>query len=97
MLHVGPVRVIRHVLETVTGLTKTACSKHKIGMIEVETPMLVEAGRQSGPLSFEDWLCYLFCKEEKWVCVTNDRALRRECDRGKVLSRRGLGLMVDLV
>lgn len=66
-------------------------------MVDVETNVLVEAGARSGPLSFEDWLCFLVCRERSWSCLTNDRALLRECRKARIRVRRGLGLMVDLV
>lgn len=95
--HTGKVYVLDEVLRTVDGLNKTKCKRHGITVIEADTELLLAAGKHSGALSFEDWLCYLACETEGWVYVTNDRALIRTCRQGKVQHRRGLRLMVELV
>ena len=54
----------------------------------------------SGPapcVSFNDRLCFVVCDEQSWTCVTNDRALRRLCERHGIRTRFGLRLVVDLV
>ena len=84
-------------LKTVDDLSVTQCKKLGISIVEAETTLLLEAGRRSGALSFEDWLCFLLCQQNGWTCVTNDRALIRECKQCKIHYRRGLRLMIDLI
>ena len=95
--HVGRVAVLSSVLEEVRDLTAAECKRLGIGIIEVETDRLLAATEIESRVSFNDRLCLVVCREEDWTCVTNDAALRRLCERHGVKTRRGLGLMVDLV
>ena len=95
--HIGPLYVLRQVLETVDGLSERDCRRLGIQVVEADTDSLVEAGSLSGALSFEDWLCFITCRDRSWTCVTNDGALIRECRGSSIRFRRGLRLMVDLV
>lgn len=95
--HIGPLYVLEQVLDTVEGLTERDCRRLGIETLEADTAALLEAGSLSGPLSFEDWLCFVTCREQRWTCLTNDGSLIRECGAGGVYTRRGLSLMVELV
>jgi len=95
--YTGPLYVLRQVLDTVNGLSESRCKRLGITIIEADTLVLLEAGKQSGPLSFEDWLCYLLCQQNRWICVTNDRVLIQICKNNGITYRRGLRLMIDLV
>ena len=44
-------------------------------VIDVETPTLLAAAEVKAPVSFNDSLCFVVCRERGWTCVTNDRAL----------------------
>ena len=94
---IGQVHVLAETLATVRQLSARDCRRYGIHVIQTETDVLVEAGQLSGPLSFEDWLSLITCRNKSWTCLTNDRALIRTCRQHKVLWRRGLGLMIDLV
>jgi hypothetical protein len=85
------------VLDNVDRLTERDCRRLGIKVIEADTDSLVEAGSKSGALSFEDWLCFITCRDQQWTCLTNDGALIRECGNATVAVRRGLSLMVELV
>ncbi len=95
--HVGKVCVLKQKLATVEDLTARDCKKHDIEVIDVDTDVLVEAGAKAGRLSFEDWLCFVVCRDRAWSCLSNDRALLGECRKAGISVRRGLGLMVELV
>ena len=95
--HVGKVCVLKQTLATVEDLTARDCKKHDIEVIDVDTDVLVEAGAKAGRLSFEDWLCFVVCRDRAWSCLSNDRALLGECRKAGISIRRGLGLMVELV
>lgn len=95
--HIGPLYVLRQVLETVGGLTERDCRRLGIQIIEADTKALVEAGSMSGALSLEDWLCLIACRDHQWTCLTNDGSLIRQCGNATVQVRRGLSLMVELV
>ena len=85
------------VLDEVHGLTRRKCESLGIEVVEVEMPTLEAVAEMKPPLSFNDRLCFVVCQERGWTCVTNDRALRDLCRRHDVKTRRGLGLLVDLV
>lgn len=54
------------------------------------------AGGKSGSLSFEDWLCLLTAKRHGFICVTNDKNLRRHCEADGVSLLWGLELVAAL-
>jgi len=94
---IGPLYVLRQVLDTVGGLSERECRRLGIQVVEADTAVLLEAGSKEGALSFEDWLCFITCRDENWTCITNDGSLRRKCEGADVATRRGLSLMVELV
>ena len=95
--HVGQVAVVPSVLEEVRGVTATQCARLGIEVVAVSTALILQATQVESSVSFNDRLCLVVCREERWTCVTNDGALRRLCERHGVETRFGLGLMVDLV
>ena len=96
--HIGPVKVIRQVLDSVDQLSDRDCTSLNIEIVDLDTELLLEAGAKTGgSLSFEDRLGLIACRENGWTCLTNDGALIRACGEAKVPVRRGLRLMLDLV
>lgn len=95
--YVGRVVVLEQVLGEVRGLTAEECERSGIDVIVAETECMLQAAAVESNVSFSDRLCLVTCREEGWTCVTNDRALRRLCQRHGVETRYGLSLMVDLV
>ena len=95
--HLGQVAVVPSVLEEVRDVTAAQCTRLGIEVIEVSTDLMLQAAQVESSISFSDRLCLVVCREEEWICVTNDGALRRLCERHGVETRFGLGLMVDLV
>ena len=95
--HVGPVAVLSPVLDEVHEVSRADCARLSISVVEVATSRLLRAGAVDASVSFNDRLCFVVCEEESWTCVTNDRALRRLCERHGVRIRFGLRLVVDLV
>ena len=73
------------------------CVPLGIEVVEVETEQMLEASEIESSASFNNRLCLVMCRNQGWICVTNDGALRRLCERHGVDTRFGLGLMVDLV
>ena len=84
-------------LDEVQDVSVKDCAELGIELVEVETERMLQAVAIESPVSFNDRLCLVTCREEGWTCVTNDGALRRLCERQGVETRFGLGLMVDLV
>ena len=95
--YVRRVVVLEQVLDEVRSLTPGQCGHSGIEVIAAETERMLQAAAVESNVSFSDRLCLVTCREERWTCVTNDRALRRLCQRHGVETRYGLSLMVDLV
>jgi len=95
--HLGRVAILAPVLDEVRGVTAAQCAHLGIEVVEVETEQMLEASEIESSVSFNDRLCLVMCRNQGWICVTNDGALRRLCERHGVDTRFGLGLMIDLV
>lgn len=95
--HVGRVVVLESAIDEVPELTARQCRCVGITMATAETARMFQAAAVESNVSFNDGLCLVTCREERWTCVTNDRVLRRLCRQHGVATRYGLGLMVDLV
>lgn len=95
--HVGPVHVLATVLDEVDGLDAADCERQGPTIVEPDLDHLTRAAVRRGGLSFADHLCLQVAMERHFVCVTNDRALRRACGEEGVAVRWGLELMKDLV
>lgn len=65
--HVGPVYVVADVLEEVEQLDAEQC--HAIGLTIVEGTLaqITEASQRGGPLSFEDKLCLILARDNRWA------------------------------
>ncbi len=97
--HVGAVHVASPVLDEVRELD--AESAHALGLIIV-TPDLAMVrnaalAAQRSPLNFQDWICLLLAKEQSWICVTNDKRLRTECETRNVPVMWEFQLLLELV
>lgn len=98
--HLGTVHVPRTILaEEVAGLTEDDCRRLGLVVVDETLGQLLEAGQEgaSGPLSFADRLCLILARDGRWICVSNDGPLRRECLSVGVEVRWGLELMRELV
>lgn len=47
-----------------------------LGITIVETPLELE---EVPSLSYQDRTCLYYVKQNKWECLTNDKALRKHC------------------
>jgi predicted nucleic acid-binding protein len=95
--HLGTICIPRPVLDEVIQLSETDCDRLGLRIVDGSVEQLLEAGRVRGRLSFHDHLCLILAQSEGWICVTNDRALRRACDDVSVPVLWGLELMIELV
>jgi len=70
----------------------------KLGLIIFEPTLkqVTEASQRGGPLSFEDKICLIMARDERWACVTNDRNLRKKCREEGVDVMWGFDLMLLL-
>ena len=95
--HVGSLHVPRQVLQEVPRLGPDDCEHLALRIADETVEQLLEAGQQRGRLSFHDHLCLILARDHGWSCVTNDRALRRACEKLSVPVLWGLELMIELV
>lgn len=97
--HLANVHVADHVLAEVKELDEASAVALGIHVFRVEYPLLSRAAEASAhsPLGFQDWICLLLAEQEGWICVTNDKRLRTECESRGVNVLWGLQLLLRLV
>lgn len=94
--HIGPIHVVREVVDEVDDLSLARCRALGLTVIDVEPSTLLELAALPRRLSRRDRLSFCVSRENDWVCVTNDRPLRRVCEEHGVRVRWGLELMLAL-
>ena len=95
--HLAPVHVVREVVDEVDDLSLARCRELGLTVFEVEPEVLLQLATLSRRLSRNDRLSLQVCRENDWICLTNDRLLRRICGEYSVRAKWGLELMLDLV
>ncbi len=95
--YVGEVHVLTTSLNEVDGLDVVDYERLGIKVIEPGLIQLLQAAARRGQLSFRDHLCLLVASAEGFVCVTNDKPLRRACAEEGVAILWGLQMMTSLV
>lgn len=95
--YLRPVRVLRPVLREVDELDETECDRHGLELHEPAPEQLLAAAASRRSLSFLDRAVLIVARDEGWLCATNDRALRQECEVEGVPIRWGLELLAELV
>lgn len=95
--HVGTVHIMSTVLAEVDGLDESECERLGFRVVEPTLAQATEAASPNGRLSFQDRTCLVVCRDNGWICVSNDKALRRSCDAAGVAVRWSLELMLELV
>jgi predicted nucleic acid-binding protein len=94
---IGSIYLPTPILDEVKELQENDCTELGIILVEPELSQLIEAGRKKGPLSFQDRLCLILAQKHGWTCVTNDMALRRECEKKDIKLIWGIELICLLV
>jgi rRNA-processing protein FCF1 len=97
--HLGALHVASPVLDEVNELDVERAEALGIVVVTPELAMASEAAMAAvkSPLRFADWLCLLMAKEKSWICVTNDKRLRAECESRAVVALWGFQLLHQLV
>lgn len=96
-VHVGPIRVVREVLDEVAELDANQASSLGIEIVDPTAELLLEVATLPRRLSRPDRLSYLVARENDWICLTNDRLLRGLCAENGVRLCLGLEIMAILV
>lgn len=95
--YLGTIYVPSVVLDEVEQLSEADCDALGLTILEEPFDILTDAAATRGALSFEDRVCLLLAKRQKWICVTNDKRLHSECHKTGVDAIWGLRLMIELV
>lgn len=77
--HVGELNVTRPVLEEIARIDESQCCTLGISVVDLTAEQYREASSLVNGLSFEDCTCFVLARDNRWICLTNDRRLRREC------------------
>jgi len=94
---IGSLYVVSPIIEEINGIDgEKELVELGFSVIEPETEDAYKAGENSGPLSFQDWICLLTAKRRGFTCVTNDKKLREICNKEGVKTLWGLELIVKL-
>lgn len=94
--HLGPTRVLSTTLSEVDEFETEDCRRLGIPIIEPTPAQRNEADGISSRTSRNDKLCFVACRQNGWTLATNDRLLRRLCERDEVPVRYALELAPDL-
>lgn len=84
------------VLREIKQLTEAKAKRLGLKLYEPSIEQLTEPVSDSLRLSFEDNLCLRIAKDKGWICATNDKVLKNECERFKVSTMWGLEIMLVL-
>ncbi len=95
--HVAPVHVVRDVLDEVEDLSLARCRELGLTVIDVDPTVLLQLATLPRRLSRRDRLSFHVCRDNDWICVTNDRPLRKICGEHNVRVQWGLELMLELI
>ncbi len=95
--HLGTVVIPAPVLQEVDQLNSEECGRLDLRVEQPTTDQLLEAGSTTGRLSFQDWLCLMVARDQKGICITNEKPLRTACTRAGVSVLWGLELMLELL
>ena len=93
---VSPVHVSDAVLENVDGLDRHGCDEVGLAIAQPTLDQMLEAGGKRTKLAYDDWMCLILARDNGWLCISNDKALRTECAAAGVKVLWGLELMLEL-
>ena len=84
------------ILDEVVQLSEEETEKIGLKLFMPTINQLKEALEDGGSLSFQDKLCFIISRDENWICVTNDKNLRKKCRENNLEVLWGLDLMLQL-
>lgn len=93
----GPICVINEIVKEVKSIESTE-QLIPLGLILVEPELedCLDAHTVNKATSFNDNLCFLTAKRNGYICVTNDKSLKKLCAKHNVRSMWGLELITKL-
>jgi len=96
-LHVAPIHIPSSVFREINQLTRRTSVSLKIQIDDTPHKQLVGIAGELGPLSLQDRDCLILAKKIGASCVSNDKALRRECQTQGIAVIWGLEPIILLV
>jgi len=94
---IGFVYIARSTFDKVDQLNATTAKKHHLLIQVPDLETIIAAATHRGSLAPDDNETLLLAKRNGWVCITNDKPLRRECESEGVTCLWGLEPMRMLV
>lgn len=95
--HLGDLYVTRPVFEEIGRLDESQCNTLGIRIVDLSAEQYWEAGSLVNGLSFQDCTCFVLACDNRWICLTNDRRLRRQCSNRAIGCLWSLETLVKLV
>jgi rRNA-processing protein FCF1 len=94
---VSAIHVSRSTLNKIGQLSEAQADKYNLVIQTPDLKTALEASKERGRLAKDDRETLLLAKEHGWTCITNDKALRRECEKDGVKVLWGLEPMKILI
>lgn len=94
--HLCEIHVPIPVFREVKDVSEEDIKKLGVNVFEPTVDQVIKAADRAFGLSFEDQLCFLIARENHWVCATNDKPLRNQCESSGVDVIWGLDIMLRL-
>ena len=95
--HIAAMHVPSPVLEEVRKLPAREAARLGVEVIQPTLAQATEAAQATGPTSFKDRLCLVVARDNGWACLTNDKPLRKACQKAGIRCIWGLEAMALLV
>lgn len=95
--YVGQIYLATPILDEINDINEDECIAFGIKLVEPELDQLIQAAGKKGSLSFQDKLCMIIAKQSGWICVTNDKPLRKMCEQEGIPLFWGIELICILV
>ncbi len=94
---IGQIYVPTDVLEKVKQMDTGDCNRLNLKIVEPTLEQYLEAADKIGGLAFDDRVCFILARDNKWDCISNDKQLRVICEENGISVLWGLELMLPLV
>jgi len=95
--YVGQLYLATPLLNEIDEMDESNCLELEIKLVEPELHQMILASQNIGALSFQDNLCLLLAQKNGWTLVTNDKALRKRCEKEGIPLIWGIELICILV
>ncbi len=85
------------VWEEVENLSSRDAKEFGLNIVEPSLAQTYEAANMhGGGLSDEDHMCFIMARDEKAICATNEKPLRKKCEDSNIEVLWGLEIMAQL-